>query len=232
MPRARVWTVAEATAFAGFPAWGVRFYHDLESNNTKDFWTEHKGEWERQVRDPMRALVAELEPQFGPATLFRPHRDIRFSPDKSPYKTYQGAIAGSAAGIGYYVQLSGEGLTMGGGFRTHSPAQTDRFRAAIDDDRSGSALVAITEALIADGYGLEGAALKTRPKGYDADHPRLDLLRRKEVMAVKRVGTPGWLSRPEALDHIREAWLDIRPLNDWVVTHVGPAQERPRPGRR
>ena len=62
MPRARVC----------FPAWGVTFYQDLESNNTKEFWTEHKAEWERQVRDPMRALVAELKPQFGPATIFRP----------------------------------------------------------------------------------------------------------------------------------------------------------------
>src|SRR5690349_18695162 len=60
MPRARVGPVAQAPAFEGFPAWGVSFYQELESNNTKEFWAEHKGEWERQVRDPMRALVAEL----------------------------------------------------------------------------------------------------------------------------------------------------------------------------
>jgi uncharacterized protein (TIGR02453 family) len=232
MPRARVAVVDDAAAFTGFPVWGVRFYQDLETHNTKEFWVQHKAEWERQVRDPMRALVAELEPQFGPATLFRPNRDIRFSADKSPYKTHQGAIAGSSAGVGYYVQLSGDGLAVGGGFRTHSPAQTDRFRAAVDDERAGGELVAITSALVAEGFELEGAALKTRPKGYDADHPRIDLLRRKEVMGIKRVGTPRWLTTPEALDHVREAWLDIRPLNDWVVEHVGPAEERPRPGRR
>jgi uncharacterized protein (TIGR02453 family) len=232
MPRARVGDVADPAAFQGFPTWGVTFYQDLEADNTKEFWTSHKADWERQVRDPMRALVEELEPEFGPATIFRPYRDIRFSADKSPYKTYQGAIAGEAAGIGYYVQLSGEGLTVGGGFHTHSPAQTDRYRQAVDDDESGTALETITAALVAAGYALEGAALKTRPKGYDADHPRLDLLRRKEMMGIKRVGTPAWLSRPAALDHIREAWQDIRPLNDWVLAHVGPAEEHPRPGRR
>jgi uncharacterized protein (TIGR02453 family) len=224
--------VAQTVAFEGFPAWGVTFYQDLETHNTKNFWLQHKADWERQVRDPMRALVAELEPQFGPAHVFRPNRDIRFSPDKSPYKTYQGALAGTASGIGYYVQLSGEGLTVGGGFHTHSAAQTDRFRAAVDDDEAGPQLLAITETLVAQGYELEGAALKTRPKGYDADHPRLDLLRRKEVMGIRRVGTPSWLTQPDALDNIREAWLDIRPLTDWVVEHVGPVEERPRPGRR
>jgi uncharacterized protein (TIGR02453 family) len=223
--------VADPAAFTGFPRWGVTFYQDLADDNTKEFWTAHKAEWERQVRDPMRALVAELEPEFGPATLFRPYRDVRFSPDKSPYKTYQGAIAGPAAGVGYYVQLSGEGLTVGGGFRTHSPEQTDRFRQAVDDDDSGAALQTIVDGLVAAGYTLEGAALKTRPKGYDADHSRLDLLRRKELMGIKRVGTPAWLSRPAALTHVRDAWRDIAPLNGWVVEHVGPAQERPRPGR-
>jgi len=210
----------------------VTFYQDLEQHNTKDYWVQHKAEWELMVRDPMRALVSELEPEFGPATVFRPNRDIRFSADKSPYKTYQGAFAGTVAGIGYYVQLSGEGLTVGGGFHTHSPAQTDRFRAGVDDRLAGPELLAITEALVDQGFDLEGAALKTRPKGYDADHPRIDLLRRKEVMAIRQVGTPAWLTGPDAVDHVREAWLDIRPLNNWIAEHVGPAEERSRPGGR
>jgi uncharacterized protein (TIGR02453 family) len=210
----------------------VQFYQELEGNNTKQFWAEHKSDWEHQVRDPMRALLDALEPEFGPATMFRPYRDVRFSADKSPYKTHQGAVAGSTAGIGYYVQLDADGLTMGGGFHTHSPAQTDRFRAAIDDEVTGTALAEITEDLVRDGYTLEGAAVKTRPKGYAADHPRIDLLRRKELVVIKRVGTPPWLGGPEALDHVRDCWHDIRPLAEWVLGHVGPEQEARRPGRR
>lgn len=224
--------MANEADFTGFPAWGVSFYGQLKSQNTREFWAEHKPDWERSVRDPMRALVAALEDEFGPATVFRPNRDVRFSADKSPYKTYQGAIAGPAAGIGYYVQLDADGLMVGGGFHTHSPAQTARWRDAIDSDGSGAVLERITDDLVTEGYDLEGAALKTRPKGVEPDHPRLDMMRRKELMALKRLGTPDWLSSPEALGQVREHWAALRPLTEWVVEYVGPAEERPRPGRR
>jgi uncharacterized protein (TIGR02453 family) len=223
--------MAGGTGFTGFPRGAVTFYQELEVHNTKDFWAGHKHQWERDVHRPLLALVEALEPEFGPAKVFRPHRDIRFSADKSPYKTHQGAIAGQHDGVGYYVQISGEGLVVGGGFRTHSPAQTHRFRAAVDAEASGTELEGIAADLQAAGFGLEGAALKTRPQGYDADHPRLELLRRKELMAIKRVGTPAWLTTPEALHHVRESWQQVRPLADWVTHHVGPAEEQPRRGR-
>jgi uncharacterized protein (TIGR02453 family) len=207
--------------FTGFPLWGPRFYSELELHNTREFWAAHKDRWEREVRDPMRALVAALEPEFGPATVFRPHRDVRFSPDKSPYKTHQGAIAGPAPGLGYYVGLDADGLIVGGGFRTHSTAQTDRFRRAVDSD-AGAELAGIVTALVAAGFSVEGAALKTHPRGYPADHPRVDLLRRKELMAVTNVGTPPWLATPAALEQVRRMWRQVRPLAEWAVTNVGP----------
>ena len=220
--------MADRAGFEGFPAWGVTFYQELEDNNTKDFWAANKAQWERDVREPMLALVDALEDEFGPAKLFRPHRDIRFSADKSPYKTHQGAIVGRTPGVGYYVQLSGDGLAVGGGFRTHSPAQTESFRRAIAADASGLEFEGIVTELARAGFDLEGDTLKTRPKGFDADHPRLDLLRRKEIMALHRVGSPDWLSKPAALEHIRSSWTAIRPLTEWVVANV-PAAE---PGGR
>jgi uncharacterized protein (TIGR02453 family) len=208
--------------FTGFPLWGPQFYAELERHNTSEFWAEHKAQWEREVRDPMRALVAALEPEFGPATVFRPHRDIRFSPDKSPYKTHQGAIAGPARGLGYYVGLDADGLIAGGGFRTHSAEQTERFRRAVDDDADG-VLPGIVATLTQHGFAIEGASLKTRPRGYPADHPRIDLLRRKELMAITNVGTPAWLATPAALDHVRAMWQQVRPLAQWVLANVGTA---------
>ena len=166
--------MADSGAFAGFPSWGVTFYQDLEEDNTKEFWAAHKGQWERDVRGPMVALAEALEDEFGPAKLFRPNRDIRFSHDKSPYKTHQGAFVGVRTGVGYYVQVSGAGLAAGGGFRSHSPAETARFRAAIDAPASGARLEQVARDLETDGFSLEGDTLKTRPKGFDADHPRLD----------------------------------------------------------
>ncbi len=208
--------------FMGFPDWGPRFYAELEQHNTRDFWAAHKDRWERDVRDPMRALLAALEPEFGPAVIFRPYRDVRFSADKSPYKTHQGAIVGPAPGLGYYVALDADGLTVGGGFRTHSPAQTDQYRRAVDADDDGE-LPRIVGTLVDQGFALEGATLKTRPRGYPADHPRIELLRRKELMAVTNVGTPPWLATPAALDHVRGMWRQLRPLAEWIVARCAPA---------
>lgn len=220
------------SGFAGLPRWGVWFYAELERRNTKEFWAAHKSQWERDVREPIQALVDELEAEFGPAKLFRPYRDVRFSTDKSPYKTHQGALVGPGPGIGYYVQLSSDGLMVGGGFRSHSPAHTEAFRAAVADDATGHDLVLIAAALENGGFTLEGAALKTRPRGYPSDHPRLGLLRRKELMGVKRLGEPTWLDTPAAMDHVRDAWRAVRPLAEWVVANVDvPAEAAPRTRR-
>ncbi|TAL12327.1 MAG: DUF2461 family protein, partial [Frankiales bacterium] len=77
--------------FEGFPEEALVFYEGLEADNTKAYWTDHKALYDRTVKAPMEALLAQLEPEFGPATFFRPYRDVRFSKDKTPYKTHAGA---------------------------------------------------------------------------------------------------------------------------------------------
>ena len=124
-------------SFSGFPAGALSFYAELEDRNSRDWWLAHKDVYERDVREPMLALLDGLEEEFGEAKLFRPNRDVRFSADKSPYKTHQGALVGSGTVLGYYVQVSADGLRAGGGFRAASPAQTARFRAAVDAPSSG-----------------------------------------------------------------------------------------------
>ena len=212
--------MTDSSAFAGFPQWGVRFYQELEDTNTKEFWAQHKAQWERDVREPMLALADALEDEFGSARLFRPNRDIRFSHDKSPYKTHQGAFVGVATGVGYYVQVSADGLAVGGGFRAHSPAETSSYRVAVDAPASGARLEKVAADLTAAGFDLEGETLKTRPKGFAADHPRLQLLRRKEMMAINRIGSPPWLGTAKAVDEVRAQWRQVRPLVQWMTEHV------------
>jgi uncharacterized protein (TIGR02453 family) len=209
--------------FPGFSDRAVAFYAELAADNTREFWAAHKAVYESEVRDPMRALVADLESEFGPAKLFRPHRDTRFSADKTPYKTHQAALASDDAGIGYYVQLDARGLTVGGGFRAHSSAQIARFRAAVDDDATGPEVSDLVAELRSTGFDIEGDALKTKPRGYDADHPRIDLLRCRSLMAVRMFGAPAWLASPAALEQVRDAWRSVTPLNRWVAGNVGPA---------
>jgi uncharacterized protein (TIGR02453 family) len=155
--------------------------------------------------------------------VFRPHRDVRFSADKSPYKTHQGAIAGPVPGIGFYVQVDADGLLVGGGFHSHSGAQVDRYRAAVDADSTGAELAAIVRELDGAGFQLEGERLKTRPRGIAADHPRITLLRHKSLMELKHHGRPPWVATSAALDEVRAGWTALMPLNEWITTNVGVA---------
>lgn len=86
--------------FTGFPVAALDFYEDLEADNSKAFWAAHKAVYDDCVRGPMRALLGELEDEFGEGKMFRPYRDVRFSRDKIPYKTHQGGYVATGPGIG------------------------------------------------------------------------------------------------------------------------------------
>ncbi|MGQ4598253.1 TIGR02453 family protein [Nocardia sp. R6R-6] len=211
------------TGFAGFPLAGLDFYEDLEADNSKAFWTANKEIYDRAVKQPMTALIAELEPAFGSAKIFRPYRDLRFAKDKSPYKTAQGAVVRAAPGVGWYVQINAGGLLVGGGFYQASPGQLEQLRATIDDDVRGTELVTILAKLTRVGFTVGGEKLKTRPKGYDDDHPRIDLLRHKSLSCSKDFGAPAWLETPQAAKEVRATWEAMRPLVEWLAAVVGGA---------
>ena len=126
-------------SFTGFPDEGLVFYEGLEADNTKTFWTAHRSEYESSVRAPMLALLEELAGEFGTAKVFRPYRDIRFTHDKTPYKTHQGAVVtpeGHGTGS-CYVQVSADGLMVSGGSWRLESDQIDRYRRAVADPVQG-----------------------------------------------------------------------------------------------
>jgi uncharacterized protein (TIGR02453 family) len=208
--------------FTGFPEDSLEFYEGLEADNSKAYWQDHKATYEKAVRDPMMALLAALEPEFGSSKFFRPYRDVRFSKDKSPYKTAAGAVVYGEHGSGVlYVQLSARGLLCASGYYETTSSQVERLRKAVADDRSGPALVAIVDKLRGKGYTIEGEKLKTRPRGYDADHPRIELLRHRTLTAWREFPPEPWLHTPECLDRVRATWRDYAPLNEWLSRHVG-----------
>ena len=90
-------------SFNGFPVSALDFYDDLELDNTKSFWETHKHIYQASVRAPMVALTEALADEFGTAKIFRPYRDVRFSKDKTPYKTHQGAFVVASPATGWYV---------------------------------------------------------------------------------------------------------------------------------
>ena len=208
--------------FSGIPPEAFRFYAELEENNNRDWWQENKATYDAAVKEPLSLLLAELEPEFGPAKLFRPNRDIRFSQDKSPYKTAQGAFASRQEGVGFYLQVNADGLLVGGGYHSHTPAQLARFRAAADASASGAALQEIVDSVAAAGFAIEGEKLKTVPRGFDKDHPRGELLKHKSLSAGVGLGRPGWVATPAAREEVAGRWRQLRPLVEWVGRYAAP----------
>ena len=213
------------TEFQGFPDAALDFYEGLAADNSKAYWTDHRATYDDCVKAPFEALLAQLEPEFGPAKLFRPYRDVRFSKDKTPYKTAAAAAIGDDVQGGLYVQLSADGLMIAGGAHGMTTDQARRLRAAIADDRPGRALERVLDALRQGGFTIEADRLKRLPKEFGADAPRADLLTCKTLFAVQQHEPHEWLHTPAAADRIALAWRALGPLNDWLRRQVGP----PRP---
>ncbi|MEV6285677.1 DUF2461 domain-containing protein [Kribbella sp. NPDC051770] len=203
-------------SFTGFPVAALDFYDDLEMDNTKTFWAEHKHVYEESVRVPMAALLAELEAEFGVAKIFRPYRDVRFAKDKTPYKTHQGAFLPTGPSTGRYVQVSAPGVRVGAGFYEAAADRLGRIRTAIDEDRRGKELEKLLDELTAAGWAIDGEKLKTTPRGYDANHPRIELLRHKSLAVNKSYGFEPVIHTAELAERIRDDWRAVTPLLDWL----------------
>ncbi len=204
-------------AFGGWPAEALAFYAGLEDDNSKEYWTARKAVYQERVLRPMEDLLDELAPEFGEPKIFRPYRDIRFSHDKTPYKTHIGATLGS----GYYVQLSTDGLAAGAGRWRLEPDELTRYRAAVAGP-DGAELAALVERLRAGGVEVHGhASLKSAPRGFAADHPRIELLRHKGLTTWQHWTPSPWLSRADAQGKVREFFRTSTPLCDWLASHVG-----------
>jgi uncharacterized protein (TIGR02453 family) len=206
--------------FEGFPAAALDFYDDLEVDNTKSFWEAHKHIYTESVLAPMKALTGALADEFGTAKIFRPYKDVRFSKDKVPYKTHQGAFVGVAPQTGYYVEVSPRGVRTGGGCYWFEPDRLAAFRAAIDHDRFGTDLEKRLATATRKGYEVGGDTLKTKPRGYDIDHPRIDLLRHKSLLLGRQIGFEPVIHTAALVDEVKKDWRAIRPLVEWIDDHA------------
>jgi uncharacterized protein (TIGR02453 family) len=203
-------------AFRGWPVEAIEFFEGLEDDNSRAYWQAHKATYERSVKGPMEELLAELEDDFGPGKVFRPYRDVRFSTDKTPYK-----LNCAAHLTGGYVSVSADELFVGSGLYMPMPADLKRLRAAIDDDRTGRELETIVGVLRKAKYDV-GAheTVKTAPRGYAKDHPRIELLQLKGVVMSKSWPVGAWLGTKKAKERVVATLEAARPLNTWLRDHV------------
>jgi len=204
-------------SFSGWPEEALDFYEGLAADNSKTYWTAHKHVYEAAVLRPMTELVEELAPEFGEAKIFRPYRDVRFSKDKTLYKTHIGALVGRG-----YVQFSLEGLAAGNGMYGMAPDQLDRYRGAVASDRTGRELEDAIAAIEKQEIGVSGRdVLKSAPRGYPADHPRIGLLRYKGIVAWKEWPVEAWLETAAARDRVTGFLRATQPLATWLADNVG-----------
>jgi uncharacterized protein (TIGR02453 family) len=204
-------------AFSGWPEEALDFYDGLAVDNSKSYWTEHKATYEQKILHPMTELTEELAAEFGEPKIFRPYRDVRFSADKSPYKTHIGAVIGGTG----YVQLSAEGLGAGAGMWQMELGPLERYRAAVASDGPGADLEQVIARIEKADVTVHGhSALKSAPRGYPADHPRIALLRYKGLTAWKQWPVEPWLETAAAKDHLISFFRTVQPLCSWLTTHV------------
>ncbi|MEO5722835.1 MAG: DUF2461 domain-containing protein [Ilumatobacteraceae bacterium] len=216
--------------FTGFPAEAFAFLDGLTADNSRTYWQANKHVYDLALREPMVALLDELA-DFGPFHVFRPNRDVRFAADKRPYKEQIGAFGESQGGAGYYVHVSRTGLLAGSGYYDMATDQLARFREAVDDEVLGPQIAALAGALVRSGLHVGAMSeLKTAPRGYPRDHPRIDLLRRKGLMASREWKPAAWLHTKAASGKVREAWAAGAEMNEWLDTHVGPSRLAPDDG--
>lgn len=192
------------------------FFNALAEDNSRAWFTAHRDEYEQAVRIPIERLLAEAEPVYGPGRVMRPNRDVRFSPNKAPYKLNGAMWAGTVGGV--YLHVDAHGIELGGGLYDPTREQLARGRDAIaTKERAARALATTVADLESAGYEMAGPHLKTAPRGYPLGHPRIDLLRLTHYAALRHLPLDG------DHDRILESWERVRPLIDWAGTHVGPA---------
>ncbi len=212
------------TRFEGFGPEVRQWFKGLEANNSRDYVAASRDFFEAAIRDQMEALLGELSETFGgEVKLFRQNRDVRFSRDKSPYKTNTYGIlhgADIAAG-GLYASISADGLVAGSGYHMMARDQLERYREAVDDDASGPELSKLLDTAQKTSLELWAQRVATAPRGYPKDHERIELLRLKSLALGARLALGRGISREDALRFVSNTWRAASPVARWLDQYVG-----------
>jgi len=216
-------------AFDGFSPDTFAFFAELEHNNNKTWWEANKARYQASARQPLELLVDQISGEFGVAKIYRPYRDTRFSGDKTPYKDRASTGIIGKSGTGTYFEVSAQGIELGGGYWMPGKDQIEKFRSIADDVRLYGDLEATVEEMAEYGFGMyQEGAVKTAPRGFSPDHPRIHLLRLKHMVVEQRFAPADWMYEASAADVIAEHMRKVRIWNEWLIQMVGPTTEPPR----
>jgi uncharacterized protein (TIGR02453 family) len=230
-------TLAPDARFTGFPASATQFWHELASEMSKEWFVANKQRYETEWVAPMTALLGEvargLAPVYKPLKLSPPkvmriYRDVRFSNDKTPYKTHIGAVitvAGKAVGEGgnaaLYVHLGLDEEFVGVGCYQFDAGKLASWRKGVAG-KPGEELQRLVGKLRKAGYEAGGHDdYKKVPKGFAPDHPRAELLKMKGLTGGFPEIPRGLIGKPGLAGWLVKHGKAMAPLVTWLHRHVG-----------
>lgn len=201
-------------SFGGFGEETFRFFEQVEQQPSWDYVSSLRPEWESHVHLPMEQLLEALRPEFGSDVhAYNLHRD--------PYLcSHQVGLVSIAPSIALRVVLSVEGLVAEGVWFRSSREQVGRFRRAVADETSGPALARIVGELQRSSFLVDGRHLASRPRGWAANHPRLELAWYTTLLASRQIGPEVLGSGPECLAAVSATWRELVPLISWLVENL------------
>jgi uncharacterized protein (TIGR02453 family) len=242
--------LARGPTFSGFRPEALRFLRSLARHNTREWFERHRAVYETELRDPLRRLVEEMDVRLAGIapelvgdprrSIFRIHRDVRFSPDKSPYKTnaacqfyHRDAGRGAGqdaegAGAGLYVQLAEGDCFVAGGIWMPARPALDRIREATADEPDALPRMVGAPAFRRRFKALDQeAVLKRVPRGYPADHPAERWLRFRSFTATRGL-TAEEVTSPRLPMMLARDFAALVPLVRWLNAAIGyrPAERR------
>jgi uncharacterized protein (TIGR02453 family) len=223
--------------FAGFSRAGIQFLADLAQNNDRSWFQPRKAEYERLLKEPLAFLCAALGERFEARKLplradpahspFRIYRDVRFSADKSPYKTAVSASfpwTGDGGGVGAYFHFEPGGMMAGGGMWHPEPARLAAWRREVAENLPAVKAAVEDPGFVATFGAVEGDKLKRVPTGFSPDHPGAELLKLKDVIYGRPLSDDEVLSKelPDLLADIYAASVPVLAL----LARLSPAETR------
>jgi len=224
--------------FNGFPKETVKFYKDLKKNNSKKWFEAHREDYDNFVIDPARSFVSAMgeklrkiapgvhaEPKIN-KSIFKIHRDVRFSKDKTPFKTHLGlwfwdGVLPRMECSGFYFHLDPPNLYIGSGLYMFPKEHMAEFRKSVVNDKFGSQLVRAINKITKDGtYELGGNRGKKVPRGYDPDHKRADYLLFKGIFVGLAAKIPKEFYNVKLVDYCFNHYKKMAPFHYWLYDMI------------
>lgn len=226
--------MSQAPGFDGFKKKTNSFWKDLAANNNKAWFEEHRPDYERYVLEPSRLLVTDLGEELRKIapriqaipkvnkSLFRINRDLRFSKDKSPYKTHMGIWLWEGEGkrmecSGFYFHLEPGRLMLGVGIHQFPRDMLIAYRDDVAGPRHGAALARAVRQVEQAGYGVGVEHYKRVPRGYAPDHKRADLLKFRGLTAMTESKIPKEFYRADLVEWCMAHYQAMLPIHKWLL---------------